>query len=82
LHRGLSFVVGLIDKYRHPLIASTVGIYCSPSLFSALNLDAVFASPHGILWITALNNQIWVSVEMTIFDESARVLRQASSQHV
>lgn len=62
-------IVEVINKYAHPLVASTMGVNCATCLASSLDFNSVFAGLNTVAWILALDDEIGMSVEITIFGQ-------------
>jgi hypothetical protein len=63
-------VVERVDKYTHPLIPSAVGVYCTAGLARRLDFDAVFSGFDAVVRVLPFNDEVGMTIEVTILDES------------
>ncbi len=60
-------MVRLVDKHGHPLLPRAMSIHGTTRFPGAFDFNTVFSSANRILWISPLNYEIGMTVEMLIF---------------
>src|SRR2546429_518497 len=70
---GLCGVVDLVNKDAKPLISCTMRVHGATRLARCFDLDASISRFHAVPFIDALDDEVRMTVEVAVDDESPRM---------